>query len=192
MAESGANPVGHFDSFEAMVRAHGRSSTSSYLLVTLFCDVVGMDAGDYIYFPRNRSEDDGRDQMVQRYRLSFYAHGIKPHMVLLQLPGGRIYIAPHVQEYLAHLDPECESYLTFYTVGVHEALARHGAPIPPFPRVGRVAQRSDDWDFYHVEPARPTQHRVSGVGINPGYDVDTGPEGEEGGMSQEHTTATSL
>ena len=27
---------------------------------------------------------------------------------------GRIYIALHVQEYLAHLDPECESHFTFY------------------------------------------------------------------------------
>lgn len=174
MSESAANPVGHFDSFEA----HRQSPTSSYLLVTLFCDVFGMDAGDYSYFPRNRSDDDGWNQMVQRYRLSFYANGIKPHMVLLQLPGG--ISAPHVQEYLAHLDPECESHLTFYTVGVHAGLVQHGAPKPPFPRVGRVAQRSNDWDLYHVEPARPIPTRVSGVGINPLYDVDANPESEEG------------
>ncbi|CAN0212020.1 unnamed protein product, partial [Scytosiphon promiscuus] len=103
VSEAGADPAGHFDSFDSMVQAHGRSPTSSYLLVPLFCDVFGMDADVYIYFPRDPHEDNGWDQMVQRYRALFYAHGVRPHQVLLKLPRGRIYIAPDVQEYLAHL-----------------------------------------------------------------------------------------
>ncbi|CAB1097881.1 unnamed protein product [Ectocarpus sp. CCAP 1310/34] len=62
MSESGADPAGHFDSFESVVRAHGRSETASWLLVTLFCDVFGMDRSVYIYFPRGRNEDNGWDR----------------------------------------------------------------------------------------------------------------------------------
>ncbi|CAN0467211.1 unnamed protein product, partial [Scytosiphon promiscuus] len=67
-----------------------------------------MDADVYIYFPRDPHEDNGWDQMVQRYRALFYAHGVRPH----------------------------------------QALAQPGTPLPTFPRVGRVAQRHDEWDFY--------------------------------------------
>ena len=106
MSEAGSDQAGSFDSFDAMVRANGRSPTASWLLVTLFCDVFGMEERAYMSFPRDRNEGNGWDQMVQRYRSAFYAEGIRPYQVLLQLQRGRIYIAPHVQEYLAHLDPE--------------------------------------------------------------------------------------
>ena len=43
--------------------------------------------------------------------------------MLLQLPRDRIYIAPHVQEYLAHLDLECESHVTYYTNAVQTPYA---------------------------------------------------------------------
>ena len=105
-----------------MVRANGRSQTASWLLVTLFCDVFGMDRSVYISFPRDHQEGSGWDRLVQRYRSAFYAEGIRPYQVLLKLPCGRIYIAPHVQEYLVHLDPECESHLMFYTLAVQLSL----------------------------------------------------------------------
>ena len=69
-------------------------------------------------FPRDRAVDSGWDRSVQRYRSEFDAYGIRPYQVLLQLPRCQIYIAPHEQEYLAHLNPECESHLTYYTNAV--------------------------------------------------------------------------
>ena len=98
LSEAGADLVGSLDSFEAMVRANGRSQTVSWLLVTLFCDVFGMDRSVYISFPRDHQEGFGWDRLVQRYRSAFYAEGIRPYQVLLKLPRGRIYIAPHIQE----------------------------------------------------------------------------------------------
>lgn len=47
--EAGGDPSGYFDSLEGMARAHGRSPTSSWLLVTLFCDIFEMDPGVYIH-----------------------------------------------------------------------------------------------------------------------------------------------
>ena len=89
MSEAGADLAGYFDSFEGMVRANGRSQTASWLLVTLFCDVFGMDRSVYISFPRN-SVGNGWDRLVQRYRSAFYAGRIRPYQVLLRLPRGRI------------------------------------------------------------------------------------------------------
>ena len=132
MSEVGADLAGYFDTFEAMVRANGMIPTASWLLVTLFCDVFGMDRSVYISFPRDRTEGNGWDRMAQRYRSAFYAHGIRPYQVLLRLPRGRLYIAPHVKEYLSHLDMACESHLTYYINDVRSALSNSGQPLPPF------------------------------------------------------------
>ena len=52
LSEAGADLVGSFDSFEAKVRANGRSQTASWLFVTLFCDVFGMDGQERLFtFP---------------------------------------------------------------------------------------------------------------------------------------------
>lgn len=188
MSEAGADLAGSFDSFEGMVRANGRSQTASWLLVTLFCDVFGMDRSVYISFPRDRNEGNGWDQLVQRYRSAFYAGGIRPYQVLLRLPRGRIYIAPHVQEYLVHLDQECESHLTIYTLAVQMELGNPSQPLPPFPQVRGVAQRHDDWDEHYAPPAQgnePRGHgvttatapreRVRGIGVEPGFDIGNDP-----------------
>lgn len=85
------------------------------------------------------------------------------------------------------MDPECE-----YTVAAHEALAGPGAPVlPPFPRVGRVAQRLNDWDFYNFEPTKSNQQGLPRVGVNTGHRsmTLTGPEDEREGISQEHASA---
>ena len=96
--------MGRFDSFDDMARAHGRSPTASWLLVTLFCDVF--DLNDvYMGFPRNWDGSCGWDQMVQRYRAAFHANSIHPYQVLLELPPGRTYIT-------LNLDPVCEELLT--------------------------------------------------------------------------------
>ena len=59
-------------------------------------------------------------------RCTFYPGGIRPYQVLLRLPRGRIYTAPHVQEYHVHLDSECESHPAFYTLAVQSALRNLG------------------------------------------------------------------
>ena len=43
-----------YSSFELMVRAHGRSPTSSHLLCSLFSDALGLPQGIYLDFPRSR------------------------------------------------------------------------------------------------------------------------------------------
>ncbi len=200
LSEAGGDPwARNFDSYEDMARAHGRSPTSSWLLVSLFCDVFGLDKDIYINFPRDLDEDHGWDQIVQRYRAAFYANGIRPHQVLLQLPRARIYIGPHVQEYLAHLDTECEQHLTLYAVAMQRALNQPGNPLPPFPRVGRVAQRHEEWNDHYAPPGRnsdsghtheaPTERlirRVAGVGIDPGYDMDSSPIDEVEEVEVQH------
>ena len=59
MSEAGADLMGSFDTFEAMVRVNGRTPTASWLLVTLFCDVFGMDRSVYIGFPRDALRETG-------------------------------------------------------------------------------------------------------------------------------------
>lgn len=103
---------------------------------------------------------------------------------------GEGYTLRHVSRgiHLAYVDPECEANLTFYTAAVQRACRPPGTPLPPFPRVGRVAQRHDDWDVHHVQPngggrssghsetsTATAQRRATKVGINPGYDIDSGP-----------------
>ena len=104
--------VGSYNSFEEMVRAHGRSPTSSYLLVPIFCDALGLDPPAYVDFPR-QGLSIGWTQVTHRFRDLFQERGIRPHDVLIELPNGTTYICPHVQEYLVHLDLMWESHLTY-------------------------------------------------------------------------------
>ena len=46
--------TGAYSSFELMVRTHGRSPTSSYLLCSLSSDALGLPQGAYLDFPRSR------------------------------------------------------------------------------------------------------------------------------------------
>ena len=59
---------------------------------------------------------------VSRYRTLFTAFKIRPQDVLLRLPNRRLYIGPHVQEYLVGIDSEWEEHLTRRTLGVQNAL----------------------------------------------------------------------
>ena len=62
----------------------------------------------------------------------FAAFGIRSQNVLLRLTNRRLYIGPHVQEYLAGLDAEREERLTRWTLGVQNALEDSTA-LPPVP-----------------------------------------------------------
>ena len=46
--------IGSHETFELMVRTHGRSPTSSFLLCSLFSDALSLPQGVYLYFPRPR------------------------------------------------------------------------------------------------------------------------------------------
>ena len=54
--------TGVYSSFELMVRAHGRSRTSSFLLYSLFSDARGLSQRAYLDFARPRQWEaaDGR------------------------------------------------------------------------------------------------------------------------------------
>jgi len=182
--------VGSYNSFEDMVRAHGRSQTSSYLLVPIFCSAFGLDPPTYIDFPI-RGLSIGWTQVTHGYRDLFQRMGIQPHDVLIELPNGTTYICPHVQEYLVHLDPVWESHLTFYTSGVQLALAQPGTPLPPFPQLQQGHHQRGRELIQSRSPANPPgnarsrsepttntngrqhnrrqrgQRRISGVGVPP-------------------------
>lgn len=143
-SEAGGHPAGRFNSFEDMVRAHGRSPTSCLLLATLFCDVFGMDAGVYVYFPRDRDEDHAWDHRWSR--------DIALHSTPIEHARTRCFCNSPVAEststictgFLAPLDPECEPHLPVYTLAVQRALSQPGRPLLLFPQVSRVTQRQED------------------------------------------------
>ena len=119
--------TGIYGTFELMLHAHGRSSTSSFLLCSLFCDALDLPQGAYLDFPRPREWEPA----AGRYRTLFTAYSIQPQDILLRLQNQRIYIAPHVQQYLVDLDAECEERLTRWTLGVQSAL-EPGDALPSF------------------------------------------------------------
>ena len=84
--------TGIYGTFEFMLHAHGRSSTPSFLLCSLFCDALDLLPGAYLNFARPREWKTA----AGRYRTLFAANAIQPQDILLRLQNQRIYIAPHV------------------------------------------------------------------------------------------------
>ena len=78
--------TGIHGTFELMLQAHGRSSTSSFLLCSLFCDALDLPQGAYLDFPRPREWETAAD----RYRTMFAAYAIQPQDILLRLQNQRI------------------------------------------------------------------------------------------------------
>ena len=62
----------------------------------------------YLDFPRTRESEAA----ATRDRVVFDAYAIQPKDTFLRLPNQRIYIIPHVQEFLGGLDSEWEERLT--------------------------------------------------------------------------------
>ena len=105
-------------------------------------------------FPRPREWESA----VSRYRTLFTAFEIQPHDVFLRLPDRRLYIGPHVQEYLVGLNSEWEEHLNRWVLGVQSALGT-GAALPPFPAAGEaptageaLASESDPQATGQMEP----------------------------------------
>ena len=114
--------TGVYSSFELMVRVHGRSPTSSFLLCSLFSDALGLPRAAYLDFPHPSEWEEA----VGRYRALFTQD------ILLRLTNRRLDIGPHVEEYLVGLDAKWEELLTRWTLGVQNALEEGFTP-SPFP-----------------------------------------------------------
>ena len=115
------------ETFE-LVRTHARSPTSSFLLCSLFSDAPRLPQRAYLDFARPREWQAA----ASHYREVFAAYAIRAQDILLWLPNRRIYIPPHVQEFLAGFDSTWEDRLARWTLGVRNALEA-GDPLPPFP-----------------------------------------------------------
>ena len=111
--------TGSHHTLEHMVRTHGRSPTFSFLLCSLFCDALCLPTREW-------------EAATVRYRVVFEAYAIQPQDIFLRLPNRRIYMVPHVQEFLAGIDSEWEERLTRWTLGVRNALEA-GDALPLFP-----------------------------------------------------------
>ena len=61
-----------------MLRAHGRTPTSSFLLCSLFCDVLDLPQGAYLDFHRPGEWETA----AGRYRTLFAAYAIQPQNIL--------------------------------------------------------------------------------------------------------------
>ena len=107
--------TGSHNTFERMVRAHGRDRTPSFLLCSLFSDALGLPSAAYLDFPRPGEWESA----ISRYRTLFIAFEIRPQDVLLRLPDRRI--GPHVQEYLLGRNSEWEGHLNRWVLGVQSA-----------------------------------------------------------------------
>ena len=84
----------------------------------MFSDALGLLSQAYLDFLRSKEWEAA----VTRYRMLFTAFDIRPQDVLLRLPNRRIYIGPHVQEYLVGLDSERQEHLTRRVLGVQAPL----------------------------------------------------------------------
>ena len=120
--------TGSHDTFEGMVRTRGSSPPSSFLLCSLFADALGLPQGAYLHFPRPREWQAaaGLDRDI------FAAYGIRPQDTVFRLPNRRIYILPHVQEFLVGLESTSEDRLARWTLEVGNA-QEEGEALPLFP-----------------------------------------------------------
>lgn len=81
-----------------MVRAHGRSPSSSFLTWSLLCDILGLPLGACLDFLRAREWLAA----ASRYSTLFPPFSIRLNDIV---PGGAI-MNLHIQSYLASLDAE--------------------------------------------------------------------------------------
>ena len=164
--------TGSHDTFEEMVRTHGSSPTSSFLLCFLFGDAPGLPQGAYLDFLRPREWRAA----AAHYREIFTAYVIRPQDTVLRLPNRRIYILPHVQECLAGLDSTWEDRLTRWTPGVRNA-SDEGEALPPFPTA--------EWTLgsQNELPPSPTTAGVTPEGTDPALESNSLTAGETGRSS---------
>ena len=112
----------------------------------------------------------------------FAAYGIRPQDSVLRLPNRRIYILPHVQEFLVGLDSTWEDRLTRWTLGVRKAL-EEGEALPPFLTAAGTLGSQNGFEAGNELPPSPTAAWVTQEGTNPALQSEslaagaTQPEG---------------
>ena len=144
------------------MRTHGSSPTSSFLLCSLFGVALGLPQGAYVDFPQPREWRAA----AGHYREILAAYGIRPQNTVLRLPNRRIYILPHVQEFLAGLDFTWEDLLTRWTLGVRNAL-EEGEALPPFPTAAWILGSQNVSEVGNEPPLSPTAAGVTPEGPDP-------------------------
>ena len=92
---------------------------------------------------------------------------------MLRVLNRRIYILPHVQEYLASLDSTREDRLTKWTLGVRNALEAGDEP-PPLPTAGRNLGAQTVFEAGDEPPPFRTAARATPEGTDPA--VESGPK----------------
>ena len=120
-------------------------------MCSLFGDALGLPQGAYLYFPRPREWRAA----AGHYREIFAAYDIRPQDTVLRLPNRRIYILPHVQEFLAGLDSTWEDRLTRRTLGVRNAL-EEGEALSPFPTAAWTLGSQNVFEAGNELPPSPT------------------------------------
>ena len=121
-------PGKSFTSLDDLVRQQGGCETSSYILCPLFGDVLGLPQNAFAEFPRT----SGWNAAVEAYRPLLQVVGATPDKVVVLLSGKRLYILPHVQEYLLDLHGPWSETLGQWTFDARRSLLEHRDP-PPFP-----------------------------------------------------------
>ena len=125
--------------FELMGSAFGRSPISSFVMCSLFGNALELPQEACLDFPRTREWKAA----AAHYRTLFIAYGIRWQDILLRILSGRLYIGPHVQDYLAGVDTEWEERLPRWTLGVQSVLEA-GDAMPPFPTAVAVTSEGTD------------------------------------------------
>ena len=91
---------------------------------------------------------------------------------VLRLPNRRIYILPHVQEFLAGLDSTWEDRLSRWTLGVRNAL-EEGEALPPFPTAAWTLGSQNGFEAGNELPLSSTAAGVTPERTDPGLESDS-------------------
>ena len=124
--------------------------------------------GAYLDFPRPREWRAA----AGRYHEIFAAYGICPQYTVPRFPNRRVYILPHVQEFLAGLDSTWEDRLTRWTLGAQNAL-EEGETLPPFPTAAWTLGSQNGFEAGNELPPSPTAAGVTPEVTDPALESDS-------------------
>ena len=130
-------------------------------------DAFSLPQRAYLDFPRPREWQ----AVASHYRGVFAAYAIRAQDILLRLPNRKIYILPHVQEFLAGLDSTWEDRLTRGTLGVQNALGA-GDALPPFQTAEWNLGAQTELEAGGELPPFPTAAGATPEGTDPAVESD--------------------
>ena len=161
------------DTFELMVRAHGRNPTSSFLMLPVQRRSGPAFAGVSRFLPLKGMESSGKP-------VPYAVHSVRDPTTECRaavIPNRRLYIGPHVQEYLVGFHDEWEEHLTRWVLAVRNAL-RTDTALPLFlpagvaqPQGEALASESDPRGRGQIETADAVNRATENPQIAKGSDV---------------------